>query len=117
MKVLFVHQNFPGQYLHLARHLGSSADNEVLFITQRADGEIPGVRKLVYKPRRTSSPQVHHYLRESEGAVLNAQEVAASHHIKRIDLRHQRTRLHPVRHPQLRSRAADAALHRNRRRL
>jgi len=76
MKVLCVHQNFPGQYLHLARHLGSQSQHQVVFITQRQDGELPGVRKVVYKPRRTISPQVHHYLRESEGAVLNAQEVA-----------------------------------------
>jgi glycosyltransferase involved in cell wall biosynthesis len=76
MKVLFVHQNFPGQYLHVARYLGSRPEHQVVFITQRQDGELPGVRKLVYKPRRTISPQVHHYLRESEAAVLNAQEVA-----------------------------------------
>ena len=75
MKVLIVHQNFPGQYLHLARHLGATPGNEVVFITQRKDVELPGVRKIVYKPRRSVSPQVHHYLRESEAAVLNAQEV------------------------------------------
>jgi glycosyltransferase involved in cell wall biosynthesis len=75
MKILFVHQNFPGQYLHLARYLGSRADCQVVFITQRQDGELPGVRKIVYKPRRTISPQVHHYLRDAEAAVLNAQEV------------------------------------------
>jgi glycosyltransferase involved in cell wall biosynthesis len=76
MKVLCVHQNFPGQYLHLVRHLGSQSDHQVVFITQRREVEVPGVRKIVYKPRRTISPQVHHYLRESEAAVLNAQEVA-----------------------------------------
>jgi glycosyltransferase involved in cell wall biosynthesis len=76
MKVLCVHQNFPGQYLHVVKHLGSLPGNQVIFITQRKDVEIPGVRKIIYKPRRTSSPQVHHYLRESEAAVLNAQEVA-----------------------------------------
>jgi glycosyltransferase involved in cell wall biosynthesis len=76
MKVLCVHQNFPGQYLHLARHLGTQPEHQVVFITQRQDVELPGVRKIVYKPRRTISAQVHHYLRESEGAVLNAQEVA-----------------------------------------
>jgi glycosyltransferase involved in cell wall biosynthesis len=76
MKVLCVHQNFPGQYLHLVRHLGAQSEHQVVFITQRQDVELPGVRKLVYKPRRTISPQVHHYLRESEAAVLNAQEVA-----------------------------------------
>jgi glycosyltransferase involved in cell wall biosynthesis len=76
MKVLCVHQNFPGQYLHLARHLGTQSQHQIVFITQRQDVELPGVRKIVYKPRRTISPQVHHYLRESEAAVLNAQEVA-----------------------------------------
>lgn len=76
MKVLLVHQNFPGQYLHLARYFGSQAGHQVVFITQRKDGEIPGVRKIAYKPRRTVTPQIHHYLREAEAAVLNAQEVA-----------------------------------------
>jgi glycosyltransferase involved in cell wall biosynthesis len=76
MKVLFTHQNFPGQYLHLARHFGSQSGHQAVFITQRQDTELPGVRKIVYKPRRTITPQVHHYLRESEAAVLNAQEVA-----------------------------------------
>jgi glycosyltransferase involved in cell wall biosynthesis len=76
MKVLCVHQNFPGQYLHLARYLGTQSQHQIVFITQRQEVELPGVRKIVYKPRRTISPQVHHYLRESEAAVLNAQEVA-----------------------------------------
>ena len=76
MKVLFVHQNFPGQYLHLARHFGAHPEHQAVFITQRKNIDLPGVRKVVYQPRRTITPQVHHYLRESEAAVLNAQEVA-----------------------------------------
>jgi glycosyltransferase involved in cell wall biosynthesis len=76
MKILFVHQNFPGQYLHLARYLGTQPEHQAVFITQRKDVTLPGVRKIVYQPRRTITPQVHHYLRESEAAVLNAQEVA-----------------------------------------
>jgi glycosyltransferase involved in cell wall biosynthesis len=76
MKVLFVHQNFPGQYLHLARHLGATPGNEVVFITQRTDADLPGVRKIVYKPARTVTRDVHHYLRETEAGVLNAQNVA-----------------------------------------
>jgi glycosyltransferase involved in cell wall biosynthesis len=75
MKVLFVHQNFPGQYLHVARYLGANSANEVVFITQRQDGELPGVKKIVYKPQRPVTPQTHHYIRETESHVLNAQEV------------------------------------------
>lgn len=76
MKILFVHQNFPGQYLHLARHLGAIPGNEVFFITQRENGTLPGVKNIVYKPHRPITPTIHHYLRETEAAVLNAQEVA-----------------------------------------
>ena len=76
MKVLFVHQNFPGQYLHLARHLAAVRGNEVVSISQRADANLPGVKKLIYKPKRPPSPHTHHYIRETEAGVLNAQEVA-----------------------------------------
>ena len=76
MKVLFVHQNFPGQYLHLARHLAAQPGNEVVFITQRKEGQLPGVRKILYQPHRAITTKVHHYLRETEAAVINAQQVA-----------------------------------------
>ena len=76
MKVLIVHQNFPGQYLQLARHLGAQGRHQVVFITQRQEGSLPGVTKAIYKPRRGISAQTHHYLRDAEAAVLNAQEVA-----------------------------------------
>jgi glycosyltransferase involved in cell wall biosynthesis len=76
MKILFVHQNFPGQYLHLARHLGASSNNEVIFITQRQDATIPGVKKIIYKPQRVVTRGIHHYLGDTETGILNAQEVA-----------------------------------------
>lgn len=76
MKLLFAHQNFPGQYLHLAHHLGAQTGNEVAFLTQRKDGALLGVKKVVYTPKRKPSRQTHHYLRETEAGVLNGQEVA-----------------------------------------
>lgn len=75
MKFLFVHQNFPGQYLHLARHLAADRSNEVVFITQREDAKLAGVRNVVYKPTRPVTGGVHHYVQETEGAILNAQAV------------------------------------------
>jgi glycosyltransferase involved in cell wall biosynthesis len=76
LKVLFVHQNFPGQYLHIAKHLSAIRGNQVVCITQRAEGNLPGVKKLVYKPKRSPAPHTHHYIRETEAGVLNAQQVA-----------------------------------------
>ncbi|OIQ98689.1 D-inositol 3-phosphate glycosyltransferase [mine drainage metagenome] len=76
MKILFVHQNFPGQYLHLARHLGTQPGNEVVFITQRTDATLPGVKNIVYKPHRGITQNQHHYLVDTEAGLLNAQAVA-----------------------------------------
>ncbi|MDR0577205.1 MAG: glycosyltransferase family 4 protein [Candidatus Accumulibacter sp.] len=74
MNVLFVHQNFPGQYLHLARHLAAQ-DHRVVALSQRPDGDLPGVRTLRYRPKRETTPAIHHYLRGLEAGVLNAQAV------------------------------------------
>ena len=76
MKILFVHQNFPGQYLHLARHLGAQPGNEIVFITQRKDATLPGVKNIVYKPHRGVTQKQHHYLVDTEAGLLNAQTVA-----------------------------------------
>lgn len=77
MKILFVHQNFPGQYLHVASHLGNIPGNEVIFITQRQDeAKLPGVRNIVYKPHRGTTQNLHHYLVDTEAGLLNAQSVA-----------------------------------------
>ena len=42
MKYLFVHQNFPGQYLHLARHLVTSKQHDLVFITEPNANQIGG---------------------------------------------------------------------------
>ena len=76
MKILFVHQNFPGQYLHLARHLGTQPGNEIVFITQRTDATLPGIKNVVYKPHRGITQNQHHYLIDTEAGLLNAQAVA-----------------------------------------
>ncbi|CAN5447176.1 glycosyltransferase family 4 protein [soil metagenome] len=76
MKILFVHQNFPGQYKYLAQFLGSIADNRIVFITQRQQGKLDGVEKIVYQPNRRVGEHTHRYLRDAEACVLNAQAVA-----------------------------------------
>lgn len=50
MKYLFVHQHFPGQFLHLVRHLAARSGNEVLFITEATPNVLPGVRVFTYDP-------------------------------------------------------------------
>ena len=75
MNVLFVHQNCPGQFKHLAPALASDG-HQVVFITQKGKPEIPGVRKIEYAPHRGVTEGIHPYLASSEAAVLNGQAVA-----------------------------------------
>jgi glycosyltransferase involved in cell wall biosynthesis len=74
MKFLFVHQNMPGQYVHIARHLAQSG-HEVSFITQPRVAQIAGVRKLEYEPAPPSNDG-HAYTRELERGVANGLAVA-----------------------------------------
>jgi glycosyltransferase involved in cell wall biosynthesis len=71
---LFIHQNFPGQYVHVARHL-AEAGHRVLFITQQSSGKIDGVRKIIYAPTR-AHPAMHPYLSEFNASVTNGLSVA-----------------------------------------
>lgn len=73
MRFLFLHSSFPGQFLHLAHYLGVNG-NQVAFLTKSEDqGDLPSVRRFVYKPERNVSPHTHHYLRNLERAVLEGQ--------------------------------------------
>lgn len=76
VKILFAHQNFPGQYLHLARYLARDPANEVIAITQRKDIKLPGVKTVVYAPSRKVTQRMHPYLADAESGVLNGQQVA-----------------------------------------
>ena len=75
MNVLFVHQNCPGQFKHLAPALAGDR-HQVVFITQKGKPDIPGVRKIEYAPHRGVTEGIHPYLASSEAAVLNGQAVA-----------------------------------------
>ena len=75
MKVLFVHQNCPGQFKHLAPALAGEG-HEVVFIGQKDKFTPPGVKRLEYEPHRKVTPKIHPYLAATEAAVLNGQAVA-----------------------------------------
>jgi glycosyltransferase involved in cell wall biosynthesis len=75
MKILFLHPNFPAQFRHLATVLGQQPHNTVVYGTNRREGQIAGVNKVVYEKSRTPRPETHHYVRPLENAVLEAQAI------------------------------------------
>ncbi len=78
MKFLFIHQNFPAQFLHLLRHLAARKTHELLFITESPRNTLPGVRKVVRKPPATITMDSHPLGRELELALWRADLVAAA---------------------------------------
>lgn len=73
MKILFLHQNMPGQFKHLAPAFAAQTGNEVVFVTQRKGIDLPGVRTLRYELPRTARPSTHHYVRLYENSVIHGQ--------------------------------------------
>jgi len=73
MKVLFIHNNFPAQYRHLATVLAQDPNNKIVFATSNRNNSIPNVVKVYYEPARAPSPKTHHYLHSTEKAVLHSQ--------------------------------------------
>ncbi|HUA53991.1 MAG TPA: glycosyltransferase family 4 protein [Candidatus Sulfotelmatobacter sp.] len=75
MKLLFVHQNFPGQFKHICRVLAAQGRHQVVFLTKPNDNHIAGIQKVVYTPQRAPTPNIHHYIGEYENGVLHGQAV------------------------------------------
>jgi len=63
VRLLFVHQNFPGQYRHLARHYGAQRGNEVVAVGEKANilrqrPQLPGVKFLGYEMPKTNGERL-----------------------------------------------------------
>ena len=78
MNLLFIHGNFPGQFLDLAPFLAQHSANRTVFLTESDNPqglELPGVEIVRFIPHRQPAEGVHAYLRSSERAVLRGQAV------------------------------------------
>ncbi len=85
MKYLFVHQNFPGQFLHLVRHLVASKKHEVVFITEPNANNIPGARKVPYRHPADPPMETHPAARDFDAAMRRAEVVAqTASNLKRL---------------------------------
>ncbi len=76
---LFVHQNFPGQFVHVARALAERGDTVIAFgeakqLKQR-QAPHPRVRIFGYDTPEGAGPKTHHYLQNLEGHVRRGQSV------------------------------------------
>ncbi|MGL5035160.1 MAG: glycosyltransferase family 4 protein [Microcystaceae cyanobacterium] len=74
MKILFIHQNFPGQFKHLAPALAAQG-HEVLALTIKADSPTTwqGVKLIPYRPDRNSTANIHPWLIDFETKTIRAE--------------------------------------------
>lgn len=78
MIFLFIHQNFPAQYRHLARHLANAPGNTVYFITQPNGNEILGVKKITYTKEAVRRQDCHPLTVDIDDAVRTGIAVAGT---------------------------------------
>jgi len=76
MRILIIHQNFPGQFHHMAETWAARPGWEVLGIGRDTCPGSPHVRCIRYRLHRDAHAQQHAYLRSAESAVLHGQAVA-----------------------------------------
>lgn len=76
MNIVFIHQNFPGQFRHIASNLARAAENSVVSISQDHAPKLKTIKNFSYKPARATTKGVHPYLVSTEASVLNGQAVA-----------------------------------------
>ncbi len=75
MRILFVHQNFPAQYRHIAPALARIPGNDVIALTMQA-GTAPGVRSVRHQPGRSSTPGVHPLASDFEAKAIRGESAA-----------------------------------------
>ncbi|MDP5220681.1 glycosyltransferase family 4 protein [Ruegeria sp. 2205SS24-7] len=72
MKILFVHQNMPGQYRELIQWLAAQGGHELVFLTQRNPApQLAGVKTVQYKPH-------HHPAKDAYGLSKVWEEAAGA---------------------------------------
>ncbi|NBS40149.1 MAG: glycosyltransferase [Betaproteobacteria bacterium] len=70
-RVLFIHQNFPGQFKHLAPALAARGhDVKALAITGQT---LSGIQLIDYKPTRGTSNSIHPWVAEFETKVIRGE--------------------------------------------
>ncbi|KGG27069.1 putative glycosyltransferase [Prochlorococcus sp. MIT 0702] len=82
---MFVHQSFPGQYLHLVNALAKQSEHKIVALTINPPSDClpPGLQLVRYSLGRGNSADVHPLAMETESKVIRGEACArAAHSLK-----------------------------------
>ncbi|HVS38907.1 MAG TPA: glycosyltransferase [Gemmataceae bacterium] len=72
MHILFIHQNFPAQFGHVAAWLAKHKGFRCTFLSQNAPGTTAGVERIQYQLRGGATEQTHYCTRSFENAIWHS---------------------------------------------
>ncbi|KNY13335.1 hypothetical protein AKG11_29640 [Shinella sp. SUS2] len=75
MRILFVHNNFPGQYARIVRHLKGRRDIDMLSGSLASNKQPALIKGVGYTPHREARKDIHPALRYTETSVIRGQAV------------------------------------------
>ena len=74
MHVLYVHQNYPAQFGHVARHLARTG-RRCTFVSRTAAGDDDGIERIQYKAAGAASRNAHFCARSFENTIWHCDAV------------------------------------------
>src|SRR5436190_3121513 len=75
MHILYVHQNFPAQFGHIARHLVNKLGWQCSFVSETPGGSVEGINNIQYKTTGGATKTTHFCSRTFENAVWHTDGV------------------------------------------
>lgn len=82
MKYLFIHQNYPGQFKHLAGELAKIPGNKIVALVdeknlrEASSNLSPGITLMSYATPRGATKETHRYLYTYESSIRRGQQIA-----------------------------------------
>jgi glycosyltransferase involved in cell wall biosynthesis len=82
MHILFVHQNFPAQFGHIAEYLVREKGFRCTFASQKTPGNVAGIERIQYHVLGGATERTHYCSRTFENAIWHSHALYEALHVR-----------------------------------